>query len=210
MIRNRFNPLLAPVDEPKSSAGGNPGTATAPKSETGNESGNDSPDGDPEGGEGEGSDSTDGDEPPPTGEETKPEAATKTHLSAFERGKLRALGMGGLISRLETTEGQLAEANAQVAKLTAENTNLKAQLGKSQQETAAAAKGRENEVSRGVRAELDKVGLKEDAAPSQIAADGTPEALMEKFQSLKGAERTAFWREHKTALKAAEAAKTAK
>lgn len=199
MRPNQFNPLLAPHDDQPPAQGGSasePQTEPAPEGEEPEEPGNE-------------------DEPPaPPAEpaekpaETPPSAAAP--LSAFERGKLRALGMGGLISRLETSEAALAQATSEVTRLTTENTRLTTQLAAKPAEIAAAAKGRENEVSKGVLNELGKLGVTAADAPSQISADATPEALLEKFQSLKGAEKTAFFRAHKTALKAAEAAQTAK
>ena len=76
-------------------------------------------------------------------------------------------------------------------------------------QVAAAREGRENEVARAVTAELTALGVTPEAAPSQVGADATPEALLEKFATLKGAEKTAFFRANTVALKAADAAKTA-
>lgn len=140
-----------------------------------------------------------------------PEAAALTppKLSAFERTALRAFGKGDLIARVELAEGQAFLAKAEAARLTEENRKLTGRLSALETETpkqvAAAVKGRENEVQRAVTAELSALGLNPDAAPSQIAAEATPEAMLEHFQTLKGAEKTTYWRANSKALKTAEA-----
>jgi hypothetical protein len=143
----------------------------------------------------------------------EPEAAATPparQLSAFDRTILRGLGKGDLIARVERAELESADLQSQVAKLTAENTRLAAALEAHQKETPAkieaAAKGHANDVSKGVVSELAALGIQKEAAPSQVAADATPEAMLEKFKTLKGAEKIAFFRAHQTTLKAAEAA----
>jgi hypothetical protein len=201
MLKNKFNPLFAPHDDQPPANAGN-GNGSEPQTEDAPEKAEESKE----------REKTNEEEPPPVKEPEAPSEtlSAATPLSAFERGKLRALGMGGLISRLETSEAALATANAEITRLHAENTRINTELAEKPKQIEAATKGRENEVSQGVLAELGKLGISEAAAPSQISADATPEALLEKFQSLKGAEKTAFFRANKTALKNAEAAKTAK
>lgn len=135
------------------------------------------------------------------------QAATPTpKLSAFDRGALRMLGKGDLVARLESSEATAGQLRAEVNRLTAENQRLSALQAETPHKIADAAKLRENDITKGVASELAALGVTQAAAPSQIGAEATPEALLEKFQTLQGAEKTAFWRANKTALKAAEAA----
>lgn len=202
MLKNRFNPLFAAHDDQPPASGG-AGSGTQPKTPPAKEK---------DGPKNEGADEDD-DEPKDPKEDApkKPDEAPAAAalLSAFARGSLRALGMGGVIARLETSEAALANANSEVLRLAADNTRLTAELADKPKLIAAAAVVRKNDVAKGVLNELGKIGITEAAAPSQISADATPEALLEKFETLKGAEKTAFFRANKTALKAAEAAKNA-
>lgn len=140
----------------------------------------------------------------------EPPAAPKQKLSAFDRGALRLVGKGDLIARVERAETEAADLTAQVSRLSAENARLTAELASHKQETPkkieAAAKGRENEVSRGVAAELSALGITKEAAPAAIGADATPEGLLEQYKLLTGSARTEFLRANKTKLLAAEAA----
>ncbi len=204
MLRNHFNqfsPLREKHEEsPPSNSGGSPAPEPAPAPEK--KDGEDEPEPEPK------------PEPEPTPEPATPPApeAPGAKLNAFQRGALRALGTGDLIARVERAELAEAAANAEVSRLTAENTRLSTDLATLRATTnvkiVEAQKGRANEVSQGVRKELTGLGITEESAPSQINADQTPEALLEKFHTLKGAEKTSFWRTNKAALKAAEAAQT--
>lgn len=131
-------------------------------------------------------------------------------LSAFDRGALRLLGKGDLIARLERAETEAANLSDANATLTAENARLTSELNSLREETPkkieAAAKGRANEVSKGVAAELQALGVTQEAAPSAVGADSTPEGMLEHFHTLKGAERIAYLRANKQKLLAAEAA----
>lgn len=200
MLHNRLNPLYAPAsDAPPANSGTAPATPeTAPESE-GEEQAEEEP------------------APEPAAEPEKPAeapAAAAKPLSAFDRGALRALGMGALISRVEIAEGLNATQASEISRITAENSRLAGELAAERKETpvkvAEAVKGRENEVSRGVRAELTQLGISEAAAPAQVNSDGTPEAKLEHFATLKGAEKTAYYRANKADLKAAESARHSK
>lgn len=203
MIINRFNRFLRAEHEDQPPAN-NPGTA-APETQT------EPPPKREEDGE-------EGDDPPaPAAPPTNPEAAATPvapKLSIFERGKLRMLGMGDLVARVEKAEGELSVASAEVVRLNAENLRLQGELATLKEESpkqlAAAKEIKSTEISKKVTAELTGLGITAEAAPSQVSADATPEALLEKLNSLKGAEKTAFFRANRTALKAADAAKTAK
>lgn len=119
---------------------------------------------------------TDEDEPEETetapGEETAPPvetpdatASAPQRLNAFDRGALRLLGKGDLVARTERAE-------AEVARLTTENTRLATELAQFKAETpkqiAQAAAGRKNEVAKGVAAELAGLGISPEAAPGKI------------------------------------------
>jgi hypothetical protein len=127
-----------------------------------------------------------------------PEASSAPKLSALERGKLRALGMGNLITRLETSEGQLAAAHGQIETLKAENARLKA--GREAEEKAArekieaAAKGRENEVSKGVREKLSALGVPETDAPSAASTAEGQTLTRAEFDKLDFTARNQFVR----------------
>lgn len=195
MLANKFNPLRsAHEDTPPA----NPGTAapetpeTAPETET-----EEAPPAEPE--------------PETPAAPEAPAAASKPN--AFQRGALRALGIGDLVARVERAETAEAFANLEITRLNAENIRLTSELKKLETDTPqkieAAAKGRADEVSKGVRAELTALGVSAAVAPSQISADATPEAMLEHFASLKGAEKTSYWRANSKALKAAGALQTA-
>lgn len=127
-----------------------------------------------------------------------PEASAAPKLSALDRGKLRALGMGNLITRLETSEGQLAAAHGQIETLKAENARLKA--GHEAEEKAArekleaAAKGRENEVSKGVREKLSALGVPETDAPSAASTAEGQTLTRAEFEKLDFKARNQFFR----------------
>ena len=208
MIRNRFNPLFTKAtDQPAPGATGSPpAPAPAPEKKDGeDEGGGDESDEEEEGG----GDEEQEENPPAPDAAAAAEATRPPALSVFERGKLRALGMGQLIQRLEQADGNLAVAQATIKTLTAENATLKAEAGKVPGKLKAAEQIREKEVARAVTNELTSLGLKPDEAPSQTAADQAPDALLDKFHAMKGAEKTQFYRDNKKALQAAEAARMA-
>ena len=134
----------------------------------------------------------------PAPEEAPAPEASAAKLSAFERGKLRALGMGNLIQRLETSEGQLAAAHGQIEILKAENARLTA--GREAEEKAArekleaAAKGRENEVSQGVREKLSALGVPETDAPSATSSAEGQTLTRAEFDKLDFTARNQFVR----------------
>lgn len=139
--------------------------------------------------------------PEETPEETAaPEAAAAPKLSAFDRGKLRALGMGQLITRLENTEGQLAAAHGEIATLQAENARLTA--GRAAQEKTArealeaAQKGRENEVSQGVREKLSTLGVPETDAPSATTTAEGQSITRAEFEKFDFTARNQFIRQN--------------
>lgn len=190
MLKNRFNPLHAQaVTEPPHHSGGS--STPAPEAK-------------PEGGGEDEEEEEEEDEEEQSDDEAPAAAQRPPGLSAFERGKLRALGSGKLIARLEKAEGDLFQANATIGQLQAEITGLKAEAAEVPKKLAAAEKIRDGQVAKEVTKELTGLGISEAAAPSQIPADQTPEAMLEKFGTLNGAEKTAFFREHKAVLKAAE------
>jgi hypothetical protein len=201
MLHNPSNPLLAkasaaaPVKTP-----GQPAATQTAETETGNDSEKESEDEDDD-------EEQDPEKPNPAPPESEP---AKPKLTAFERGALRALGKGDLIARVERAETEAAGLTEQVANLKAENTRLAGELSAIKQETPAkieaAAKGRENEVSKGVAAELSNLGITKEAAPAALGADATPEGLLEQYATLKGEEKTQFLRANKTKLMTAEAA----
>lgn len=134
---------------------------------------------------------------PETEEASAPEASA-AKLSAFDRGKLRALGMGNLINRLETTEGQLSAAHGEIKTLKAENARLKAGR-EAEEKTArealeAAQKGRENEVSQGVREKLSALGVPESDAPSSTSSAEGQTLTRAEFDKLDFTARNQFVR----------------
>lgn len=138
-----------------------------------------------------------------------PEASAPS-LTAFERTRLRAMGLGGLIKEVEAARGEIAglkaanlTAHQQVATLTAQLEGITARHAA---ELAAAKAGREDDVSKGVRAELATIGITEAAAPGVSAEAEAPAELLARFQKMQGAERTAFFRANKQKLLAAEQA----
>jgi len=146
--------------------------------------------------------------PAETPSEETPAATAAPKLSAFERGKLRALGMGDLITRLEITEGELAgtkaalqAANGRVQVLTAENARLTA--GREVEEKAArekieaAQQDRETAVSKGVREKLSALGVPEETAPSATRGEEeTKELSRAEFEKLDHEARNAFIRQN--------------
>lgn len=137
-------------------------------------------------------------------EATAPQSAPR--MSAFQRGALRALGIGELVQRVEAAEATVAQLTAENARLSAQNAELTAEIPR--REMAARAV-RENEVSSAARTVLSSLGVSEADAPAQMPIESTPAALLEKFKTLTGAEKTAFFRAHKSELKAAELAASA-
>ena len=132
-------------------------------------------------------------------EETPSTAAPAPKLSAFERGKLRALGMGDLITRLEISEGQLSAAHGKISILEAENARLtagrEAAEAAAQEQIAAAAKAQESEVSKGVREKLSALGVPEEAAPSATRGEETDKQLSRaEFEKLDHSARGEFIR----------------
>jgi hypothetical protein len=201
MLANKFNLLRsAHQDAPPA----NSGTAAPPAPEPAPENDKDKAPAEPEQQE-----SPAAPEAPAEGS-----AAVPPKPNAFQRGALRALGIGDLVARVERAEAAEAVAQMEITRLTTENMRLTSELKKLETETPkkieAAAKGRADEVSKGVRAELTTLGITEADAPSQVAAEQTPEAMLEHFATLKGAEKTAYWRANSKALKAAEAASKTK
>lgn len=202
MLHNRFNPLYAAAEDAPPA---NPGTAPAApeaapeKDAAGDEKKDEEPEPEPE---------------PAADPAAAPEAAAPGKLNAFQRTALRALGTGDLIARVERAEAGEAVALAEVARLKTENTRLTADLAQIKKETPAqieaAKQVREKDVSTAMRNELGKLGITSEIAPSQVNAEATPEAMLEHFATLKGAEKTAYWRANSKALKIAEASAKSK
>ena len=133
----------------------------------------------------------------PAPAETATAAAPK--LSAFERGKLRMLGMGDLIARVEKAEGETAMARGELARLTSENATLRADLAKttaeSSQKIEIATQAAENKLSKSVTAELASLGVTPEAAPSQISANEADKTLTRaEFEKLDHPARNEFFR----------------
>jgi hypothetical protein len=186
MLHNRFNPLFAKAeDSPPPNTGG-----SAPeKPETNGE--------EPEG------EQEEDPEPPAPGKETTEPAAPATpaasapKLNAFQRGALRALGTGELISRVEKAEAQNVVDSAEISRLTTENTRLTNELSQFKTETPkkieAAQKGRADDVSKGVRGELTKLGITEAAAPPQLGAEETDKTMTRAdFRGLSATKKSGF------------------
>jgi hypothetical protein len=139
--------------------------------------------------------------PAETPSEETPSATAAPKLSAFERGKLRALGMGDLITRLEISEGQLSAAHGKIQVLEAENARLSA--GREAAENAArekieaAEKDRETAVSKGVREKLSALGVPEEEAPSASRTEETVKELSRaEFEQLSHEARNEFIRQN--------------
>jgi hypothetical protein len=137
------------------------------------------------------------------GEETAPpvetpaapdaSASAPQRLTAFDRGALRLLGKGDLVARTERAESE-------VARLAAENTRLATELAQFKAETpkqiAQAAAGRQDEVAKGVAAELAGLGISPEAAPGQIAAEKADKTLTRaEFDKLDHTARNQFFRD---------------
>lgn len=180
MLYNRFNLLRSPHEDTPPH---NSGTAPAAPPETAPE---------------EDSEEKADDEIEPEPADAPTATAAPVPLSAFERGKLRALGMSGLVARVEKAEAGEIAANAKLATLTAENARLTAENATHKTATPklieAAAAGRENDVSRGVLNELGKIGISADAAPSQVSDDVAATKTRLEFDALSHPERNAFMR----------------
>lgn len=158
-------------------------------------------------------DEEDDEEDDPPAEPVKPETPTAEpeaanagqtsnatpRLTAFDRGALRLLGKGDLVARVERAESETARLIDANATLAAENQRLVAELNSLRQETPkkieAAAKGRENEVAKGVAAELQSIGITPDAAPNAISAKDAEKSLTRaEFDALDHAARNEFMR----------------
>ena len=189
MLHNRFHPLYAAAE---TAPPANPGTAAPTTPEPAPEK------------EGEKN------EPEPTPEpEQEPEPAPSTDapapaetvaptgkLNAFQRGALRALSMGDLISRVERAESAELVAKDEVTRLTADNLRLNQRDAETPAKIAAAQKVHEKDVSNGVRAELGKIGVSAEVAPSQISADDADKTLSRaEFEKFDHAARNAFMRQ---------------
>ncbi len=141
--------------------------------------------------------------------EPEPAATQKPKLSAFDRGLLRGLGKGDLIARVERSELEAAALTEEVANLKAENTRLAGELSALKTETPAkieaAAKGRENQVAKGVAAELSALGITPEAAPAAIAADSKQSATnrqeaLQQYAQLQGKEKREFYLKNRDLL----------
>lgn len=131
----------------------------------------------------------------PSAPESIPSATIAPKLSAFERGKLRMLGMGDLIARVEVAEANTFTARAQLARIEAENKDLRTQLAAVPTRIEAAAKAEENALAKAVTAELSTIGISAEAAPSQIpAADAEKIITRAEFDKLDHPARNAFMR----------------
>jgi hypothetical protein len=212
MLKNPSNPLLktasaaAPVK-----TSGQPAANSPAETENGNDSAKESE-------EEEEEEEEDPETPNPAAPEPEPAAdpnassaapAAKPRLTAFERGALRALGKGDLIARVERAESQAVELTEQVATLQAENTRLAGELSALKKETPAkieaAEKGRANEVSKGVIAELSGLGITKEAAPAALNADGKQTATnrqeaLQQYAQLQGKEKREFYLKNRDLL----------
>jgi hypothetical protein len=125
---------------------------------------------------------------------------TPQRLTAFDRGALRLLGKGDLIARLERAELESATLRGSNAKLESELSALKEATPK---KIEAAAAGRQDEVAKGVAAELTALGITAEAAPGVIsAASEKPSLSREEFEKLDHADRNAFFRNGGTVVAA--------
>jgi hypothetical protein len=190
MLIHRFNPLRSQHEDTPPA---NPGTAA--------------PTADPVLEKEAGEEQKDEEKEPETAPvvETPEAAAAVPKLTAFQRGSLRALGLAGLVDQVEVAKGETFIATAEVERLTAannlltaENIRLTGELAKLQKETPekieAAAKGREDEVSKKVTAELSGLGITAEAAPSQLTADEAEKTLSRAdFDKLDHSARNKFF-----------------
>jgi hypothetical protein len=199
MLKDPSNPLLktataaAPVK-----TNGQPSANETAETETGNDS-------EKESGNEDEDEEEDPEPPNPAPPESEPAAdpsasttPAKPKLTAFERGALRAVGKGDLIARVERAEMEAAGLTEQVASLKAENTRLAGELSALKKETPskieAAAKGRENQVSKGVAAELSALGISKEAAPAALTAESDKTKTRAEFEQLDHPARNAFMR----------------
>lgn len=101
-------------------------------------------------------------------------------------------------------KGELLAAQAVIATLSAEKLQLAARIEalelEAARKNAAADSLREIEVSRQVRQALCTLGVSMEDAPSQIPGGNTREEIIEKFISLEGAEKHAYFQTHKDVL----------
>jgi hypothetical protein len=206
MLKNPSNPLLNQAAAPA------PGAQPSAKSPVATESASTSEQ--EEGDDDEEEESEEDPASPGTQPLAEPEpsgsaATQKPKLSAFDRGLLRGLGKGDLIARVERSELEAAELTEQVANLKAENTRLAGELSALKNETPAkieaAAKGRENQVAKGVAAELSALGITPEAAPAAIAADSKQSATnrqeaLQQYAQLQGKEKREFYLKNRNLL----------
>lgn len=194
MKPNFLNPLFRPAETEKPAAG-----APAAKEPAGNG------EGETDGAEKDGEGDEDDEEPEP--EKEKAPAATTSKLGMFDRAALHLKSKNAVIT-------QLGEAHKFNGQLAAENAQLRSQLAAAQTENkkvatlekqVATAAAEKTTIAKGVAKELTSLGIPEKDAPA-MAASGGGDALLEKFNSLKGAEKIAFFRANENALFAAEAA----
>lgn len=199
MKPNFLNPLYRPAETEKPAAGAP--AAKAPASNGEGETDGAEKDGEGEE-EGEGSD---GEDPEP--EKEKAPAASTAKLGMFDRAALHLKSKNAVITLL----GEAHKFNGQLA---AENAQLRTQLATAEanskkvatlEKKVAAAEAEKTTVSKEVTKTLTSLGIAEKDAPA-MAASGNGEALLEQFNSLKGAQKIAFFRANEAALMAADAA----
>ena len=200
MKPNFLNPLYRPAETEKPAAGA-PAEKTAASNGEGDTDGAEK-DGEDKG-EGEGSDDEDPEQP----EKEKTPAAATAKLGMFDRAALHLKSKNAVITLLgeaHKVNGQLAGENAQ---LRTELATVKAEAKKvgPLEKQVAEAVAKETTVAKEVTKTLTSLGIAESEAPA-MAASGNGEALLEQFNSLKGAQKIAFFRANEAALFAAEAA----
>jgi hypothetical protein len=135
----------------------------------------------------------------PAEDPAAPTTAPGAKMNAFQRGALRALGIGGLVQKVEESEAARAIVAAENTRLKTENARLAAEVSRLNAETpqkiAEAAKARENAVSQGVRNELTSLGIDAKDAPSQLTAGQTENVVtFAEFQAKSHMERNEFIR----------------
>jgi hypothetical protein len=190
-------PLFAENDpEPSGGSGGNP------PPEKKNEGGDDAGEG--EGGNGGGEEPEQQPQPPQA--PAKPEKPAA--MSPFQRGQLMVRSKNALIQEIAALRAANAAQAAQIKDLTAKLQGSAAASNElnAAQEEIKALKTQQTTVSKEVQKELSGLGVSQDNAPAQQNSDQTPAGLLDTFNNLQGAEKIAFFRKHKAALKAAEMA----
>lgn len=154
-----------------------------------------------EGEEGEG-------DPAPAADPAPEAAAAGVKPSVFDRAAAFLSGKNQLVNQLAAAHGQIATATAEIGRLNAEIVTLNASNATlaEQAKKVPVLEAEKTTVAKGVQKELGSLGLSPAEAPSQLGSEQTPEALLEKFQTLNGADKTAFFRANKAALLVADAA----